>query len=243
MQLSRLRKHLKGFILGLFFICIASPFLYCADNPKPKGWVSDYAGVLSEQKKSELEYALEQLENKTSAEVAVVIIKSLEGQSLEEYAVQLFQQYGIGKKGKDNGVLFLISTEDKRTRIEVGYGLEGILTDGRCGQLLDDYVVPHIKNGDFENAVVSGTAAIIEIIDKEYGGNPNSAADYAKAQKQKKMLQDLAFIVFLLIFFGFRFFGPIFFGGFFGGFGGGGFGGGGFGGFGGGMSGGGGASR
>ena len=128
--------------------------------PSSQGYVSDFAGLLSPASKAQLEARLSQLEKETTVEIAVVTIKSLEGHSVEDYASRLFEQWGVGKKGKDNGVLFLVAAEDREVRIEVGYGLESVITDGRAGRILDNDVVPHFKNGDYETGILSGVGAI-----------------------------------------------------------------------------------
>ncbi len=100
------------------------------------------------------------LEEETSAEVAVVTLDSLDGYSIEDYSARLFQDWEIGKKEKDNGVLFILSLEHSDIRIEVGYGLEPVLTDGRVGRILDREVIPYLKRGDFDGGVEAGVLAI-----------------------------------------------------------------------------------
>ena len=247
-------RPFNKYILAIALISASSCILFSADIPKPKGFVSDYAGVLSEEKSAELDSKLQELEAKTSAEVAVVIIKNLEGQPIEDYTMRLAESWKVGKKGKDNGILFLVSVEDKHARIEVGYGLEGILPDSKCGEILRAYVVTNFNKNDFESAVVSATTAIIDEVYKEYGVNPGGTESTA-AQKGPRR-RNLSATIFGLLFAavwmigiladsrrrlkGGKRYGSGYYGGF-GGFGGG-FGGGGFGGFGGGGFGGGGSS-
>ena len=117
------------FSLLFFFVS----FGYAAIPEKPNGSVSDFAGILDESAKSELNSLITQTEQKTSAEIAVVTVPTLEGITVEEYAVKLFKQWGIGKKGKDNGVLVLVVPSERKVRIKVGYGLKPILPDGLAG--------------------------------------------------------------------------------------------------------------
>lgn len=230
------------------FVCITS--LFAAKYPKPKGWVSDYAGIIDPQTEQAMEGTISELEQKTSAEIAVVTVKSLGNESVESLAVKLFAEWGIGKKGRDNGVLFLTSVQDRRTRIEVGYGLEGIITDGTTGEILDSYVVPEFKKGDYSRGMALGTLVIASIIAKDAGIKLTGAAMPVRTRRAKpsagKAILNLIFLVVMGILFirnPFLFLLFLGMGGGRGGrFGGGGFGGG-FGGFGGGMSGGGGASR
>src|SRR5205814_7168110 len=128
-------------LLAMTFLFTLIPTIASALPPKPSSYVSDFAGVIDAQTRQQLESVLAELEQKTSAEVAVVTVRGLEGRDIEGYANDLFTAWGIGKKGKDNGVLFLISPQDRKMRIEVGYGLEGILPDGAVGRIRDTYVL------------------------------------------------------------------------------------------------------
>ena len=143
----------------LFFAIITCP-VRAQSYPKPVGFVNDFAGVLSADTLASLESRLTLLEKETTAEVVFVSVDNLGDSTLEEYAVGLFADWGIGKKVKDNGVLFLVSLAEGDIRIEVGYGLESIITDGRAGRILDNDVLPYIKNGDFDTGVENGIISI-----------------------------------------------------------------------------------
>ena len=132
--------------------------------PKPIGWVNDFAGVLSEADEQKITALITNLEQETTAELAVVTITSLEGGSIDDYAVRLFEQWGIGKKDKDNGVLLLLAILERRWRIEVGYGLEPILPDGLCGEIGRKQMVPLLKKAEYGEAVYAGAYRIAEII-------------------------------------------------------------------------------
>jgi uncharacterized protein len=135
-------------------------------NPRTRDgtWVTDMAGALRPDTVSRLNAMIGELQRTTGAEMAVVVIRSLDGLSVEETAEKLFQRWGIGKKGTDNGVLFLWSTGDRRVRIEIGYGLEGVLPDGKVGAILDTYVIPAFKAGRFDEGVIGGVEALIATI-------------------------------------------------------------------------------
>jgi uncharacterized protein len=162
---------------------VISP-VFAQNLPDPIGYVNDFAHLMSNDVISSLEDRLVALEEDTSAEVAVATVSSLEGNSIEEYAVQLFQQWGIGQKNQDNGVLFLIAWDESagryRYRIEVGYGLEGVITDGRAGRILDNDVLPKTKAGDFDGGIEAG---VISLEDYIRGDNPPSVVEENSIQK------------------------------------------------------------
>ena len=153
-----------GLITVIFSLFTATANISAQDFPDYQGYVNDFAGLLSADAKSQLEARLSQLEKDTTAQVAIVTIKSLEGDSIEDYAYKLFEKWGIGQKDKNNGVLFLVAIDDREMRIEVGYGLEPIITDGRAGRIRDNDVVPKFKNYDYEGGIVDGAAAIEKYI-------------------------------------------------------------------------------
>jgi uncharacterized protein len=127
---------------SLLFVAFAVIVRFCCGLasaqtfPKPSGYVNDFAGALDQPSKQRIEELCRELETKTGAQFAVVTIKSLNGEPIEDYVVKLFQQWGIGKKDQSNGLLLLVAIEDRRTRIEVGYGLEPVITDGYSGEVL-----------------------------------------------------------------------------------------------------------
>ncbi len=131
-------------------------------NPRTRDstWVTDMPRALDAATVAQLNAMIGELERNTSAELAVVVVSSLDGQSVEEFAEKLFKMWGIGKAGKDNGLLLLWSTGDRKVRIEVGYGLEGTIPDGKAGAILDAYVIPKFKAGQFDEGLIAGVAAL-----------------------------------------------------------------------------------
>ena len=148
------------FILVLIILCLSVSPASAQSYPKPVGHVNDFAGLLSADTRTNLEDRLVLLQQETTAEVTFVSVDNLGGMTLEEYAAGLFADWGIGSKSKDNGVLFLVSLAEGDMRIEVGYGLESVITDGRAGRILDNEVMPYFKNGDFDSGVENGIIAI-----------------------------------------------------------------------------------
>ena len=233
-----MRKILICSVL-LFFLFLK--YTLSADLPQPQGWVNDFSGVISAEYKDKLNGLIAQVEEKTSAEIAVVTVDSIAPYGEIEYARLLFDNWKPGKKGKDNGVLVLLAIKERRWRIETGYGVEGILPDGLCGEIGRDYMVPYFKSAKYGQGLYQGVAVIANII-------TNGPDAYVKKNKFVKDDNIAAFfiIVLFLIVLGFVILGNIadssgynrrtgYYGGSSGGgFGGGGFGGGGFGGGGGG---------
>lgn len=151
---------------------------------RPNTYLTDTAGTLSQTEAAGLETFLREYEKRTTNEVAVVIVPTLAGTTVEDYANRLFHSWGIGKKAKDNGVLMLWSTGDRKVRIEVGYGLEQALPDGRAGQIIRDNILPAFKAGRWYDGVRGGITAIIVQLDAQaLGGNtaparPDAPSDY-----------------------------------------------------------------
>jgi uncharacterized protein len=145
----------------------------------PTGYVNDFARVLSAGEVSSLNAELSAFEASTSNQIAVVTIPSMQGDYIENFAVKLFEEWGIGKKDKDNGVLLLLSVEERKLRIEVGYGLEGSLPDSLAQRIINDDIVPELKAGDYDAAVEAGARSIMAATQGEYegGGNPLGGMD------------------------------------------------------------------
>ncbi len=216
---------------------------------KQLGVVFDYANVIQGSDRAVILNTLNELERLTSAQVKVVTLVSLEGGEIRDFANRLFAGWGIGQKGKDNGVLLLMAKEERKIWIEVGYGLEGALPDGRVGRLLDDSVIPDFKQGRYSSGLRNGALAVAQIVAAEYkvslSGTPGaSTAPPAEEESLFSIiLQALLLLAFIIFAIRHPFLAMMLLSGGRGGGGrSGGFGGGG-GGFGGGLSGGGGAGR
>ncbi len=219
--------------------------------PKPTGYVNDFAKVISPAEKARITALIKEVKRKTTAEIAVVTVPTIAPLTKERYAVELYQRWGIGEKGKDNGVLILLSLKERVWKIETGYGLEGALPDMIVSEIGRKIMVPYFKKGEFGKGLLAGTQAIAAGIAKEYNVKlsgkgilpPPPAASPSPGRSILSIVLTLLFFVFIfgsrMGLFGFLLLGgPGYWGGGYtgtGGFGGG------FGGFGGGLSGGGGA--
>jgi len=132
------------------------------DLPKPQNYVSDFAGVLSPQTAYALDQLCSEVDSQAHAQIAVVTIKTLEDVPIEDFATQLEEKWGVGPKKNDRGILIILATQDKKRRIEVGYGLEGVITDEQAGQI-GRAMVPDLQQGNYDGAV---TLAVTQIANR-----------------------------------------------------------------------------
>ncbi len=158
---------LRGLCAGLAFVTLAL-LAYALDVPFLAGRVNDTAGMLSAKTVQQLERELAAFEKETSNQVAVLTIPSLEGEAIEEYAIKVVETWKLGRKDKDNGVLLLISRDDRKMRIEVGDGLEGDLTDALSSIIIRREITPRFRDGDFDGGVRAGVEAIMNVIRGSY---------------------------------------------------------------------------
>lgn len=192
-----LKGRMKFFLLLFFAFLLLTPAAAQRNIPAHGGiWVHDEAGVLSAGAKAQLEALLKAERDSTSNQIAVYIIPSLDGEDIDDYAVRVFKEWKLGQEKKDNGVLFLIAMEDRLMRIEVGYGLEGVLTDALSSRINRNEVAPYFRQGNYEAGIQAGTFAIIKTISGEY---VNDAPPVAK-RKKKSPWSTIIFIVLMILF-------------------------------------------
>jgi len=161
-----------SFISLIAFLSLFS-ISYALDVPKLQGHVNDYANMISPAAKAELEKELNSFEQTDSTQIVILTIPSLEGEVLEEFSVKAAESWKIGQKGKDNGVIFLVSKQDKKIRVEVGRGLEGPLTDLTAGRIVDLVIKPSFKRGDFDGGFVAGVHSLIDAARGEFKADKN----------------------------------------------------------------------
>lgn len=162
---SVFKKMKKIYFLAILLLPVVV-FAYASPG-QPAGFVNDFAGLLSQQEKSALELKLSDFSKITGAEIAVVTISNLGGDTIENFAVKLFEEWGIGKTGQDNGALLLIAKDDRQTRIEVGYGLEPVLTDAQSYWILHNVITPAFGEGKFFDGINNGVDKIISAVGGE----------------------------------------------------------------------------
>ncbi|NMB11079.1 MAG: TPM domain-containing protein [Firmicutes bacterium] len=155
-----------GVWLCVLFVLVSSVSL--AALPKPVGFVNDFAQIIQRDHKTEIEGVAKALQENQGAEIAVVTIASAEPLTPKEYATQLFNEWGIGGP-EDSGLLILLAMEEREIQVEVGYGLEGVLPDGKVGAILDQAVIPYFAKGDYGRGLLEGTRAFkAELADESY---------------------------------------------------------------------------
>lgn len=176
--MKSLGRNLLMQIKKVIFAFLLWPALVLAYSSPggPSGLVSDFAGMISVAEHVQLENKLVAFEKETGHEIAVVTVANLGGDTIENYAEELFKEWEIGKKNADNGVLLLVSRDDREMRIEVGYGLEGALTDTESRWILDEAVTPAFKAGRYYAGLDAGVDKIAEAIKGEIavGGSSGS---------------------------------------------------------------------
>src|SRR5215471_17277518 len=151
-------------------LCVASLCLFFAsfalalDFPQLTGRVVDQAGVMSAESKSDIETKSKTLEDKSGIQLVVATVKSLQGSDIETYANQLFRSWKLGEAKKNNGVLLLVAPNERKVRIEVGYGLEGTLTDALSSVIISSAIIPRFKNKDYSGGIERGVDGIISVL-------------------------------------------------------------------------------
>ncbi len=168
------KKHLSILCMLILILNITS---YAAELalPRPTSdfYVYDESNILNKEAKEYIIKTNEELYKKTGAQIVVVTIDSLENADINEYAVKLFEEWGIGSREYDNGVLMLIVTEERQIWIEVGYGLEGALPDSRVGNIIEDSILPYFREGEYSDGIISGFNDIIDEVEEEYSIESN----------------------------------------------------------------------
>ena len=150
-------------ILAALVLCLAS-LAFALDFPPLTGRVVDQANIMTAQSRTDLETKLKELEDKSSIQLVVATVKSLQGSDVETYANDLFRYWKLGEAKKNNGVLLLVAPAEHKVRIEVGYGLEGTLTDALSSVIISSAVIPRFKTGDFSGGIERGVDGIVSVL-------------------------------------------------------------------------------
>jgi uncharacterized protein len=190
MRVSRAGRSIL--VIALLLGASVSAAVAPLEVPFLAGRVNDQAEMLSDDFETQLETQLAQLEDSTGAQVAVLTIPSLEGEPIEDFSIRVADTWKLGRGGVDDGVLIVIARDERRMRIEVGYGLEGAITDAQAGRIIDRLMVPRFRDGDFDGGVRAAVEAIASAIRGE--GLP------LPEEGPRQEIPDFGTILFLLIF-------------------------------------------
>ncbi len=198
----------KKLVIAVILLAAACAAVVSASTPQPpdtpRDYVVDLAGVIRSDVKNELNAYLQTLEQKTTAQVLVLTVQTLDNQSIEEFAFNTKEKWKLGQKGKDNGVLIVVAVNDRKYRIEVGYGLEGVLPDSMVGSIGREYFVPYFKTGDYSTGIYAGTIAVINAIASHEGvsitnGPMQTQPQGASARKPLSIFNKIMLAVFGII--------------------------------------------
>jgi len=209
-----MRRAVIGTLFLLVWSLVAPYALGAAVIPDPPRdfYCLDQANILAGSTEKAIINSGRELAKSTGAQIVVVTINSLGDAALEEYANELFRKWGIGDKEKNNGVLLLVAIKERKSRIEVGYGLEGILPDGKTGRIQDQYLLPFFKQGEYDQGIINTYNAILREVGREYGQEFKAIAP-AGNTPESKTGRDISWgevililLVLCIIFFGRRLF-------------------------------------
>lgn len=193
MNLRTARAFLSGSILlVLLFLSLTASAL---DVPPLRGRVNDYAGFMPADRVRALEERLTRFEQESGHQIAVLTIPSLQGEDIEGFSIRVAESWKIGKKGFDNGVILLIARDNRKLRIEVGYGLEGILPDAIASRIIREVIVPRFRDGDFAGGIEAGVETILKV---SRGEPLPEQAQVRSRRKNSGSLDQILFILFLL---------------------------------------------
>ncbi len=162
----------------LFLAAISSLAQDVPKAPSPQRLVNDFVGMLSVSEIAELESKLVAFDDTTSNQISVVVIKTVEPYDMNSYAVKLGREWGIGNEGKNNGIILLWATEDRKVYIATGYGLEGALPDAYAKRIVDRVIIPYFKNSQFYEGLSKGTDAIMQYTSGEFEGEPDEPGEF-----------------------------------------------------------------
>jgi len=184
----------KVFLVINIYLLAVAVFAQRAIPPQGGYMIHDDAQVLSQQDKAMLEYLVKAEEDSTSNQISVLIVPSLEGDDIDSYANRVYNDWKLGQAKRDNGVLFLVAIEDRKMRMEVGRGLEGVLTDAQASRIDRNRVAPYFRQGDYAGGVKAGVVAIIQTVKGEYVNDQP-----VRQQRAKKPFSWVSLVVLLII--------------------------------------------
>ena len=183
-----------GFLL--FSVCLYSAIKI----PTLKMMVNDNAGILSARQEGEIEQLLRSTKSSTSAEIAILTVKDLSGLTIEDYSMRVVEKWKLGKADRDNGILLLVSINDRKVRLEVGYGLEDIVTDAKSSYIINKQIVPEFRSGNYYQGIKNGLISTTGLVNSTYQISAEELAKYEQSQVRKRKGSGFpfGFIIFIL---------------------------------------------
>ncbi|MBO7047631.1 MAG: TPM domain-containing protein [Spirochaetia bacterium] len=183
--------------LFLLLLIIIASIALADDVPGYSSYVNDYAGVITEKDKTSMEEVAKEVEEKTGAQIAVLTVKSMEPYaSIDEFGMAVAEKWKVGEKGKDTGIIIILAMDERKVRIEVGYGLEGIFNDAKVGRILDNTIIPYFRGGDFSAGLRRGMFKIADTI----GTEMNVELDERAKMQDNNFTERLCMLIFFIIF-------------------------------------------
>jgi uncharacterized protein len=201
---------MQRFFNELIIILLVTPVMGAVDLPMPKHYVEDRANVIKSSDELSLNGILQELEQKTGVQYIILTVNTTEGLSIEQFSIELAEKWKLGQKGKDNGMLFTLAAKDRRYRFEVGYGLEGFVTDQFCGRVGRQTLVPFLKQGNYSEGILQANLQIVQKIAASSGvvltGMPQ-LKPVGVVRRNRRALpccSSLPLLIFLFMLFGMR---------------------------------------
>ena len=200
----KLKYNLITFLSILCLFLLTGSFSQAVSIPEtPGNHVVDLAGIIDNSTEAKLNQYLKELEQKTTAQLAILTIESLEGESIEDFSITVaHDRWKLGQKGKDNGVLLVVSLRDRKYRLEIGYGLEGVIPDSLAGSIGRDYLVPFFRKGDYSSGIFAASTALANVIAEESGVKITGMPEFRRTVHQagKKQSTGIFGSIILLLF-------------------------------------------
>ncbi len=192
--------RILNFAVAICILLSVSAFAMEIPSPTDEFFVNDFANVISNEDEEELMAIGASLYKQTTAQVVVVTVDSLDGNEITDYGLELGREWGVGSEDKNNGVVLLLSVSDREITIQVGYGLEGCLPDGKTGRILDEYAIPYLSNGDFSTGLAEAYKAIVTVVYDEYDVEPQVDYNYTEyTVEETGEFEDFIIAVFIVI--------------------------------------------
>ncbi len=209
-MIKNIGKISKYVLIFAFSSALFSSAIFAGDAvripSRGQGYVNDFAGLLNSSDKLAITKFAAELEKKTTAQIAVVTIKTTKPETIQGFSVRLFDQWKIGQKGKDNGVLLLMAVDDRKAWITTGYGVEGAIPDVIANKIVRDVMVPYFKRGQYSEGVTKGAIAVISLVAKEYNVEITGQETqvYQVVHRKKSGLEIMFTILFFILIIGMR---------------------------------------